>query len=258
MKKELHIFLTAVMFYTRIPCPTWVDHSEDLLNKATKYFPFMGWLVGGAAAIIFIIFSTILPPSVSVLLSTAFGVWMTGAFHEDGFADVCDGFGGGWTQEKILSIMKDSRVGAYGAIGIGLLMGLKIVTLTELAQINWLSMIYALISAHTLSRLTATTIILTDEYARENEDSKAKPVAKKMSVNAFLQAAFWGVLPLSMWAFFEKNSLLLGVFIPLFLLKIYLSRYFKRWINGYTGDCLGATQQLAEVVCYLFFLAVSA
>ena len=245
------------MFYTRIPCPTWVDHSEDLLNKATKYFPFMGLLVGGASAIVFWGLSQILPPSVSVLLSTAFGVWMTGAFHEDGFADVCDGFGGGWTQEKILSIMKDSRVGAYGAIGIGLLMGLKIVTLTELAQTNWLSMIYALISAHTLSRLTATTIILTDEYARENEDSKAKPVAKKMSINAFLQAAFWGVLPLSMWAFFEKNSLLLGVFIPLFLLKIYLSRYFKRWINGYTGDCLGATQQLAEVVCYLFFLAVS-
>ncbi len=244
------------MFYTRIPCPSWVDHSEDLLNKATKYFPFMGVLVGGASAIIFLIFSQILPPSVSVLLSTAFGVWMTGAFHEDGFADVCDGFGGGWTQEKILSIMKDSRVGAYGAIGIGLLMGLKIVTLVELAQINWLSTIYALISAHTLSRLTATTIILTDEYARENEDSKAKPVAKKMSLNAFLQATFWGITPLSIWCFLEENWLLLGVFIPLILLKMYLSSYFKKWINGYTGDCLGATQQIAEVVCYLFFLAV--
>ena len=155
-----------------------------------------------------------------------------------------------------MSIMKDSRVGAYGAIGIGLLMGLKIITLVELAKIDWLSTIYALISAHALSRLTATTIILTDEYARENEDSKAKPVAKKMSMNAFLQAAFWGMTPLSIWCFFEKNALLLGVFIPLILLKIYLSRYFKRWINGYTGDCLGATQQLAEVVCYVFFLAI--
>ena len=242
------------MFYTRIPCPTWVDHSEDLLNKATKYFPFMGWIVGGAAAIIFIAFSQILPLSIAIFLSTAFGVWMTGAFHEDGFADVCDGFGGGWTPDKILSIMKDSRVGAYGAIGIGLLMGLKIMALLELARIDWLSTIYALISAHALSRLTATTIILTDEYARENEDSKAKPVAKKMSNSAFLQAAFWGIGPLSIWCIFEKNGLLLGVFIPLILLKIYLSDYFKKWINGYTGDCLGATQQLAEVVCYLSFL----
>jgi adenosylcobinamide-GDP ribazoletransferase len=256
MKKELHIFLTAVMFYTRIPCPTWVDHSEDLLNKATKYFPFMGWIVGGAAALVFFGFVQILPSSVSVLLSTAFGVWMTGAFHEDGFADVCDGFGGGWTQEKILSIMKDSRVGAYGAIGIGLLMALKIIALAELAQINWLSTIYAIISAHALSRLTATTIILTDEYARENEDSKAKPVAKKMSLNAFLQAAIWGIGPLSIWCFFGQNFLLLVVFIPLILLKIYLSGYFKKWINGYTGDCLGATQQLAEVICYLTFLAI--
>jgi adenosylcobinamide-GDP ribazoletransferase len=169
---------------------------------------------------------------------------------------VCDGFGGGWTQEKILSIMKDSRVGAYGAIGIMLLMGLKVITLVELAQINWLSTVYAIISAHALSRLTATTIILTDEYARENEDSKAKPVAKKMSMNAFLQATIWGIGPLSIWCVFERNFLLLGVFAPLILLKMYLSGYFKKWINGYTGDCLGATQQLAEVICYLSFLVV--
>ena len=113
MKKEVQIFLTAVMFYTRIPVPSWVNHDADYLNKATKYFPLIGWIVGIIAVLVFVGANYLFNPSIAIIISMAASVLLTGAFHEDGFADVCDGFGGGWTKEKILMIMKDSRVGAY-------------------------------------------------------------------------------------------------------------------------------------------------
>ncbi|HXB12726.1 MAG TPA: adenosylcobinamide-GDP ribazoletransferase, partial [Bacteroidia bacterium] len=118
MKKEIRIFFTALMFFTRIPCPKWVDHSEEYLNRSSKYFPLMGWIVGGLSSIVFYSCSFFLPISVSVLLSMVTSIYVTGAFHEDGLADVCDGFGGGWIKDKIMDIMKDSRVGAFGVIGV--------------------------------------------------------------------------------------------------------------------------------------------
>ncbi len=97
------------MFYTRVPCPRWVGHEPDYLNKATRYFPLIGWLVGAIGFAVLWGGMQLWPTSVAVLLSIAAMVLTTGAFHEDGFADACDGFGGGWTKEKILAIMKDSR-----------------------------------------------------------------------------------------------------------------------------------------------------
>ena len=100
MKKELHIFFTALMFYTRIPCPKNINHHPDYLNKASRYFPLVGWIVGGISFLIFYMTSFLFSVEIAVLLSMITGVLVTGAFHEDGFADVCDGFGGGWTKEK--------------------------------------------------------------------------------------------------------------------------------------------------------------
>src|SRR5258708_5864215 len=125
IKKEFHIFLTAVMFYTRIPCPKWVDHSSEFLNKATRYFPLIGWIVGAFCFGTYYGLQYIYPIEIAIIISMAAGILITGAFHEDGFADVCDGFGGGWTKQKILDIMKDSHIGAYGVIGLILLFLLK-------------------------------------------------------------------------------------------------------------------------------------
>lgn len=249
MRQQLHIFLTAVMFYTRIPVPRWVDHNPEYLNKATIYFPIIGWMVGGYTALIYFLCQLFLPVELSILLSFAAGIWMTGAFHEDGFADVCDGFGGGWTKEKILTIMKDSRVGAFGAIGMIVLFMVKFFALKAL--VSDLKIVPILIIAHTLSRYTALTFIFTHEYVRENDDSKAKPVAKKLGMKELIIATLFGQLPL---LFFYPQWSVFLVLIPLLLLKQYLAWYFKKWIGGYTGDCLGATQQLAEVVIYLFFI----
>ena len=113
MKKELHIFFTCLMFYTRIPCPKNIDHNPDYLNKATRYFPFIGWIVGSTSFLTFYLFSLFLSIETAVILAIIASILTTGAFHEDGFADVCDGFGGGWT--------KDHRPGAMMQIDSKLL-----------------------------------------------------------------------------------------------------------------------------------------
>src|SRR5436190_21504127 len=132
MKKELHIFFTALLFYTRIPCPKNIDHNPDYLNKTSRYFPLVGWIVGGITFVVYYLSAFIFTSEIAVVLSIIAGILVTGAFHEDGFADVCDGFGGGWTKDKILLIMKDSRVGAFGVIGIISMLAAKYLLLREL------------------------------------------------------------------------------------------------------------------------------
>ena len=132
IKEEIKIFFTSLMFYTRLPCPSYIDHSENYLNKATRYFPLIGIIVGTISFLLFWIFNQIFNVEINIIIAIATGILITGAFHEDGFADTFDGFGGGWTKEKILEIMKDSRIGAYGAISLIVLILLKLFTFSSL------------------------------------------------------------------------------------------------------------------------------
>ncbi|MGN6602704.1 MAG: adenosylcobinamide-GDP ribazoletransferase [Ginsengibacter sp.] len=247
MRTELQIFLTAVMFYTRIPVPHWVNHDPECLSKATKYFPLIGWIVGAVAALVFMGANYLFNSPIAIILCMVSSVLLTGAFHEDGFADVCDGFGGGWTKEKILLIMKDSRVGAYGVIGLIFILSIKFYLLSSFTAAQ---LPFVLIAAHASSRWAASTFILTHQYVRENKNSKAKPVAKQFLDTHFLIASLFGILSLLLF----KNAYAFFLIIPVYLMKIYLGWYFKKWIGGYTGDCLGATQQLCEIVFYLSVL----
>jgi adenosylcobinamide-GDP ribazoletransferase len=233
------------MFYTRIPCPPNITHDPDYLNKATRYFPMMGWIVGGMAALVFGLSSYFFNPPICILLSMVASILTTGAFHEDGWADVCDGFGGGWTKEKILEIMKDSRTGAYGSIGMALMLLFKYIVQTEI-QVTQLCVV--MIAAHSFSRLCAVGIVATSVYVRENDDAKAKPLAKTITIREIIPAFIFGVAPLWM---IGKYCLAI---IPPILLTIYMRRYFHKWIGGYTGDCLGAIQQVSELMFYLGIL----
>jgi adenosylcobinamide-GDP ribazoletransferase len=256
MKKELHIFFTALMFYTRIPCPKNINHHPDYLNKASRYFPLIGWIVGVISFSVFYLATFLFSNEIAIILSMIASILATGAFHEDGFADVCDGFGGGWTKEKILLIMKDSAIGAYGAIGLVLLFLLKFEGLLQLlSSIN--SMLIGLllfVSAHSLSRLAAISIVFTHEYSREDATSKSKPIAQNFTLREVFGAFFFGLLPLFALSIFFLQILL--VVIPVFFFRYFLARCFQKWIDGYTGDCLGATQQVCEVVFYLSAIAL--
>lgn len=258
MKTELRIFFTALMFYTRIPCPPSTDHSPEFINKATRYFPFIGWIVGGVSFAVYALFSLLFDVEIAVVFSLIAGILTTGAFHEDGFADVFDGFGGGWTKDKILAIMKDSRIGAYGGVAIGLLLVLKILVmsklLTKIAPTDYLTICLIFVSYHAMARLTAINIVFNSEYAREDETSKAKPIAKGYAFVEIIGAYIFGLIPLAILSF--RNPLFLVVLLPLLLLYWKSNRYFTKWLGGYTGDCLGAVEQFAEIVVLLTYLAL--
>lgn len=249
MKKEIEIFFTALMFYTRIPCPAWVTHDPVYLNKATRYFPLMGWITGGISALVYWSASFVFHAPLAVLLAMITSIFVTGAFHEDGFADVCDGFGGGWTKERILDIMKDSRTGAYGTIGVVLILLLKYICLVS---INSYDIPLVLLAAHSSSRLFAVLLITLSNYVRENDDAKAKPLAKSITAAEIVPALVLGLLPMVLFGTLHVWILLV---VPL-LATVYLRWYFHKWIGGYTGDCLGATQQVAEILFYLSFIAL--
>jgi adenosylcobinamide-GDP ribazoletransferase len=200
--------------------------------------------VGGSAALVFFLSTFLFPISIAVVLSMVTSILITGAFHEDGFADVCDGFGGGWEKAHILTIMKDSRVGAYGVIGMTLILLLKFAAIQAM-PIDMVPVV--LLAGHSLSRFATSTIIFTHDYVRDNEDSKAKPVAKKLSVKQFIVAGCFGFAPLLL---LPSYYCLLAI-IPVWLMTRYLAHFFTQRIGGYTGDCLGATQQLTEIVFYL-------
>lgn len=248
------------MFYTRIPCPKNIDHNPDYLNKASRYFPLIGWIVGIIFFLAFYISSQLFSNETAIIIGLIASILTTGAFHEDGFADVCDGFGGGWTKEKILLIMKDSAIGAYGAIGLIVLFLLKFTALNELIHLNtiqnsqFLFIGLLFISGHSVSRLAAISIVFTHQYSREDATSKSKPIAKNFSWKEVIGAFAFGLIPLFILAFFNFQILL--VLIPVFMTRYFLARYFQKWIDGYTGDCLGATQQVCEVVFYLSVIAL--
>lgn len=258
MKQELRLFFTALQFYTRLPAPAWVGYNPDHMNKATRYLPLIGWIIGAFSGISLILGAYLTDLSTGIILSMISSILLTGAFHEDGFADACDGFGGGWTKEKILEIMKDSRVGTYAVVGLILLLGLKFSLMKALIpfkQNQPFLVFLTLISAHALSRFMAVTMIFTHHYVRFTDDSKSKPVAEIGSKNTLFIAAIFALIPLLTLSFLLNQPLLLLVVPLLYLIKIMLARYFTKWIGGYTGDCLGATQQVCEIGFY-FFTAV--
>ncbi|MDP1525477.1 MAG: adenosylcobinamide-GDP ribazoletransferase [Rhodocyclaceae bacterium] len=251
--KELAYFFAALRFFTRLPVPAWVGHSADQLNHAARYFPLVGLIVGALGAAVTVAALYVWPPQIAVLLGMVTTLLATGAFHEDGLADSIDGFGGGWTREAVLRIMKDSRIGSYGAIGIGMVLLIKMAALTELLAVSPAPTFFALLVAgHGVSRFASTTLIFALDYARDDDSSKSKPLATRMGRGELLLAALCGLAPCLL-----LPPLQLAIALVLVaLVTLLAARYFVRRIGGYTGDCLGATQQLTEIAFYLGLLCV--
>ncbi len=249
---QFRLFFVALQFFTRLPVPRWVGFEREWLQHAARYFPLVGVVVAAFAALAYLAAAALWPPAVAALLSTAAGILLTGAFHEDGFADMCDGFGGGMTRERVMEIMKDSRIGTYGAVGIGLLLALKVAVLAALPSPMVAA---ALFLAHPLSRLAATALIFTLDYARD--EGKAKPLAEKMSGAEFAIAAVCAAAPaVALGAFGQLGwGAIAGGLLAAALATAWMARRFVRRIGGFTGDCLGAVQQVTEVAFYLAVLA---
>jgi adenosylcobinamide-GDP ribazoletransferase len=251
---QLRLFFVALQFFTRLPTPRWVGFDAAWLQHASRYFPAVGVVVGALAAAVFAASAQLWPQVVAVLMSTAAGVYLTGAFHEDGFADTCDGIGGGTSPQRVLEIMSDSRIGTYGAVGIGLLLAVKCATLACLPPHY---VVAALLLAHPVSRLASTALIWRLRYVKG--EGKAKPLAQRMSTGEFLVAATTALVPALALGFLGwlPWPAIAAALLAAAGAAAWLARKFVRRIGGYTGDCLGAVQQLAEVACYLALLALA-
>lgn len=247
MKHELRLLFSALTFFTRIPCSRWAGPDATDLNHSAKYFPLVGILVGSVAALVYVAAARLLPQELAVLLSMAATIGLTGAFHEDGLADAADGLGGGWSKEQVLTIMQDSRLGSYGAIALFLVLLGKFQALTQLSPALLPAV---LVAGHALSRLTAVLVIYRQSYVRA--EGKAKPLATRLSTGELALACVLGLAPLALLA-----PPLLWALLPVLLVWLWFSRKLRSRLGGYTGDCLGAMQQLCEIAFYLGVLACS-
>ena len=249
LREHWQALWTAVGYFTRIPVPASVGFSQAGLNRAARYFPLVGWLVGAVAAAVYWLVSRTVPaPGVAVAVSMVATLLLTGAFHEDGLADCADGFGGGYTPEDRLRIMHDSRIGAFGAIAVCMALLLKWQLLTALT-VHPVAILAAMVGAHATSRAAAVSNLLTHDYVRA--EGKAKPVAQRMRWSDALWAGIFGIAPL-LWFGPECAALVVvGVSVARWL----LGRYFVRRIGGITGDCLGMAQQVFELLILWGLLA---
>ena len=254
VKYEYRLLLVAIQFLTRIPVPEFKSYQPQWLHQSSRHFPAVGLLVGMLCALIFWLASMLFTPLVAAVISTAFSIKLTGAFHEDGLADTCDGLGGGLTRERTLTIMKDSRLGTYGTLG---LVSTLLIKVTLLASMPLTVALVALIVAHSASRLLSISLIMLLPYGGEIEHAKAKPMAQQLTAVQGLVASGWLVIGAALVIIVFPNTMhrismwhWLFAFVLALIATDYMRRLLHRRLNGYTGDGLGATQQLSEVAIY--------
>jgi adenosylcobinamide-GDP ribazoletransferase len=254
---QIKLFLIALQFYTRIPITgrlaLWSDYSSARLSISTRYFTLAGIVIGASCAAAYWLAHLFFPDAIAVVISVAVGVLMTGAFHEDGWADFCDAFGGYNSRTRTLEIMTDSRIGSYGAIGLILLLLLKVVSLNSMTP---LATVAALCIMHPLSRAFAVLIMASLPYAKPDDESKAKPIAqglagKDLAIAMAIALISSGALlaySIQHGAFNIRNAVVAGVLMSFGWWR--LRSLMKARLQGYTGDALGATQQLTECLGY--------
>ena len=263
LRHEVRLVAVALQFLTRVPVrlarfdPQW-------LHDSARHFPLVGAAVGAFGAAVLLAAAQAWPPVLAVLLAMAATVWLTGGFHEDGLADTCDGLGGTVTRERALAIMKDSRLGSYGALGLMLTLALKAAALTLLASQAPLLAAAALVLAHGLSRGAAVALLALLPYGGDVEHAKAKPLAQQISRGGLAVALGECALLLGGAALAGSAVTSLAMLTPWRLAGAVLAavgavtvcgRWLQQRLGGYTGDGLGATQQWTELAVYLVLAA---
>lgn len=247
MKKQITAFFTALSFYTRIPCYKLGSYSSEDLAISIKFLPLIGLIVASVGAGVFYLSNHFLPNNISILLSMISTILLTGAFHEDGFADSLDGFGGGWEKEDVRRIMKDSAIGSYGTIGLILILALKYFLLSDI-NIHYFFPI--LLAGHSISRFVAISYVNTHTYVT-TENSKSCQLCHKETVLGFIFSLVCSILPM----FWLPKIYWLAI-IPIFFVRMFYGLYLTKRLGGYTGDSLGFAQQISEIVFYLCAVAV--
>ena len=249
IKREARLFLSAFSFYTQIPMPlAGITLTGEDLRGSSRYFPVIGWIIGALGGLVFLLAVSLLSMPVAIALSMAATSFATGAMHEDGFSDTLDAFGGAYTRDRIFEIMKDSGTGAYGVVGIVLILLVKFTCLSSFSS----GLVFpVLLAGHTVSRFAAISFMYTHTYAQKDHLSKIGAATKKMTFKELSFAGVFGLFPL---LFFGPGAFI-TVLLPVAGIRFLLAVYYQKRIGGYTGDCLGAVQQITEVIVYLSLAA---
>lgn len=262
LRAELRLLFVTLQFLTRVPVPRWVAReawSERALDRAARYFPLVGAAVGASGAAVAILAQMIWPPLVAAALAVAATVWLTAAFHEDGLADTADALLGASSREKALAIMKDSRIGSYGAVALVLVLLLRVVVLAELLRVSPSLAVGVCIAAHASARAAAVALMVLLPYGGDEAHAKTRPVARRVRGGDALWAAAMGGALLALPSVVEPAAAPpwqgLGAALALGSLVAVMRVWLRRRLGGYTGDTLGACEQLGEVVVALAFLA---
>jgi adenosylcobinamide-GDP ribazoletransferase len=249
LRDEWASFLLAVQFLTRLPLRD-PGYTSERMARSPVWHPAAGIVVGVLVGLVFWVAAMVWPPFVAAIVSTAFSLLLTGCFHEDGFADACDGLGGGMTRERALEIMRDSRLGTYGTAGLVCMLAGKVAVLASLPV--WI-VPWALVAGHAASRASSVVVLATSDYVRDH--GTGKPVSEGMTLRDLripVGTALVAAVPLIATAgpgavFAASAGLVAG--------HVLMRRRFERRLGGYTGDCLGAVQQCSEIGFLLGLLA---
>ncbi len=258
--RHLGAFIAALQFFTRLPLPANPDWRPQHDREAAVYAPLVGLLIGLLAVLVLLLSTALFPVAVALVLTLAATVLITGALHEDGFADFCDALGSNHDAQRALAIMHDAHTGTYGVLGIVLLFALKLTSLIAIADnavSPLLTLALLLLTAHALSRFICISFIYTHRYARPQADAKGARLAAPMSAPALLFSATCGIASLLLFDWLGLRTFW-SVLLLLALLWLLLAVDFTRRLGGYTGDCLGAAQQLAETLIYLWGVCIYA
>lgn len=265
---ELRLLAVAIQFLTRLPvrlpasaAATW---DERWLTDCVRHFPAVGALLGAAVGLVLWAASLLWPPAVAAVLAVALGTWWTGAFHEDGLADTFDALGGSTSRERALVIMKDSRIGSYGAMALVLVTGARVAALATVVAVPqatpWQAMVTAAAACawtHALARWVSVAVMAGLPYAGDEDHAKAKPLARGVPARQAAVAGFW-LLPLLFTIFATVKgsaAVLAATWLAAGLVALGMRRWLRQRLGGYTGDTLGAAEQLAEAAILLAWVA---
>jgi len=240
-------FLAALQFLTRVSVPSR-SQAPDSLLRAVKFFPFVGFLIGAAAAFVHALLAPHLPRLIAAILTVVFLVLSTGCLHEDGLADAADGFGGGWKRDRILLIMHDSRIGTYGATALILSLVVRIALIASLPSERVAAY---LIASHVLCRWTTLPLSYFLPSARASADSQptglGAQIARLTSISTLIIGTSFTVIVVV--ALLKIHAII--PIVSAIIITLLSGLYYRRRIQGVTGDCFGATNQLTEVGVYL-------
>ncbi len=250
LAREWHLLLLACRMLTRIPAARGTDHASPPEAASVRYYPLVGVLVGLVGAAVFAAAHAPLGAPLAALLAVAATALVTGALHEDGLADTADGIGGGRSAERALEIMRDSHIGTYGVLALILAVAVRVLVLAALPL--WIGAAL-LVAAHGLSRWSVVLVIATARYVRDS--GIASPVAGPVSSASHVLAGATAIACLAPLAVMATPAATLGVVAGLALGHFAIRAAFQRKLGGYTGDCLGATQQASEIGACLGLLA---